>query len=335
MGSWSVYCGISKITITEGDKCVLLPLRKNKYETGQYSPLTLPIFGEYDDYGGLTNIEINENTKLISEYYGCSIENFCSWFTNEITYSRGEVSESDFQNFSEIKNADFMWINREVYDFMSKNSAYAGHLDFGNPEILSLIGFESTGESGITRYTQKWIFEGKELYSDGTWAQGPNQESIFNFDSGYNRLSTYINIPEDKKWIGKKSMPQLWPYLKDKKVKELFLPILTGRHYDGFIEELLEDLGVEADYYITNLVNRTREPGSIINKYKARIRDFGDEFAELVTLAENLYPMSSVFEPCVLYITPQCGEFKRHQLLLEKFAEINKSKLDEEDEDDY
>jgi len=42
--------------------------------------------------------------------------------------------------------------------------------------------------------------------------------------------------------------------------------------------------------------------------------------------------MSGCFQPYILYLTPQCGERKHHQILLDKFAQINKSFLDENDE---
>jgi hypothetical protein len=52
-GSWSVYCGISNISITSGNDCVLLPLKETNGEYHRYSPATLPIFGKYNDYGGI------------------------------------------------------------------------------------------------------------------------------------------------------------------------------------------------------------------------------------------------------------------------------------------
>lgn len=51
MGSWSVYCGISRMSITSGDECVFLPLKKGYGEYLPYYPATLPIYGTYDDYG--------------------------------------------------------------------------------------------------------------------------------------------------------------------------------------------------------------------------------------------------------------------------------------------
>lgn len=81
MGSWSVYCGISQISITDGKKCVLLPLKKTASGSYlPYMPATLPVFGEYNDYGGMQNIEENENTKFIEEYFNCKISEFCDFF---------------------------------------------------------------------------------------------------------------------------------------------------------------------------------------------------------------------------------------------------------------
>jgi len=47
MGSWSVYCEISKITITSGKRMALIPLKKNTDHVGysQWVPATLPIIG--------------------------------------------------------------------------------------------------------------------------------------------------------------------------------------------------------------------------------------------------------------------------------------------------
>jgi hypothetical protein len=37
-------------------------------EYHRYSPATLPIFGKYNDYGGIEDIVIDDNTKLIEEH---------------------------------------------------------------------------------------------------------------------------------------------------------------------------------------------------------------------------------------------------------------------------
>ena len=79
MGSWSVYCDISNITINAGDRIGIVPLVKNEGQSSSYStylPAMLPIFGTYDDYGGIEDIEENANTKTIEKYFGVSIQEF-------------------------------------------------------------------------------------------------------------------------------------------------------------------------------------------------------------------------------------------------------------------
>ncbi|WP_231103323.1 hypothetical protein, partial [Streptobacillus moniliformis] len=72
----------------------------------------------------------------------------------------------------------------------------------------------------------------------------------------------------------------------------------------------------------------------IITEYSKELRTYGKWFSEIITLASNLHIFSGDFAPYKLYLTPQCGEFAAHQKVLEKFAEINKTYIyNEEDED--
>ena len=69
-------------------------------------------------------------------------------------------------------------------------------------------------------------------------------------------------------------------------------------------------------------------------KYLENLDVFGDAIVGLIHVQQNLHPMSGQFYPHILYLTPQCGEHAAHQKLLEKFAEINKSYVREDEEDD-
>lgn len=69
---------------------------------------------------------------------------------------------------------------------------------------------------------------------------------------------------------------------------------------------------------------------TLLDKYTHNFRTFGNQLSELVTVRHNLHPMSGYFAPFVLYLTPQCGEYSHHQVLLDKFAEINKTNIDED-----
>ena len=348
MGSWSVYCGTSRISITAGKECVLLPLKKSTGESYiPYQPATLPIFGEYDDYGGLENIKEDENTKLIEEHFGISILEFTKIFTDWFTYKRDEMEDviAKMKNFDEMEKWKFMFIDKKVYDFMSTNVFEKGHLEFGNPELLTLLGFEyiDKNENGPAhdpkRFCQEWKIQDKLFYSDGEWLHFNKNDSIYYFnsiDSKGHSLAHQINIPEDKMWIGEKSMSQLWSYLNFNKQKELLSSIIGKRYGSSLWDDMdFSDLPPE----LIEKYNKRREPKNIADKYIANINTFGDGLAGLVTYRENLHCMSGYFEPFILYLTPQCGEFSQHQRLLEKFAEINKEYIDDEyideDEDNY
>lgn len=85
MGYFSVTCGISSLPISEGDSIgmvllmpnegsSLLPSRSLSMNTDAYKPFSAPIYGEYNDYGGLDNIVRDDTVTLLEEYFGLNID---------------------------------------------------------------------------------------------------------------------------------------------------------------------------------------------------------------------------------------------------------------------
>lgn len=107
MGNFATYCGISNIAITS-EECYLLPLKSlDSYEGVLWYPATLPILGTYNGYGGLENIKKGISTNIIEETLtNSTIESFCENLTS----------------FDEVSFYNFMWINKDVYDFMKEGS---------------------------------------------------------------------------------------------------------------------------------------------------------------------------------------------------------------------
>ncbi len=90
MGSFSVCCAMSKLTIHEGDKIKLIPLFPSKNAPSasllmddRFHPLALPVTGIYDDYGCIGEIEEDANTKILEKYFGITIENIMDIVTDE------------------------------------------------------------------------------------------------------------------------------------------------------------------------------------------------------------------------------------------------------------
>ncbi len=124
MGSFNAACSISNISIGAGDPVAYIPLEnaRYRYHIGDgndmllhtncfYVPVTLPIFGLYDDYGGVENIEKNRNTDIIEKYFGAHIS---------------EIIERNLPD-TRIANTitSGMFIHRKIYDIMVKKCSIA------------------------------------------------------------------------------------------------------------------------------------------------------------------------------------------------------------------
>lgn len=335
MGSWSVNCGISNIAITSGNKCVILPLKENRgHETRAWQPATLPIFGEYNDYGGLEKIETDDNTELIEKHFGVSIDEFIVFLVDgKFTYGREEAIEvsAKIENINqerikEIKNWRFMWIDRQVYDFMIINMDewHKGVLDYGTSEMLKLLGFEFVNNSNSfknydpKRYNQLWKKGDVEMFSDGKSLLSKTGQYVYSFGKGNETsIETYFEVPKELEYLKHKSKYEAWRILGNENAANE-LGWAFGDIYDFDEYRFSKILGKDLP-----------QPKILYKKYYADLERFGDRIVHLINIHQNLYPMSGQLSPHVLYLTPQCGEYDKHQILLEKFAEINKSYVQE------
>ena len=122
-------------------------------------------------------------------------------------------------------------------------------------------------------------------------------------------------------YIKEKAGWQMWRLAEeDKKFDNLY--ILGQSKYDNSsLLAMLAALKGGKEY--------VPEYKTLLSKYKRDFDIYGDRIADLITLRNNLHPMSGCFNPFILHLTPQCGEHTHHQVLLEKFAEINKERCNE------
>lgn len=155
MGCFNVSCGISKITIKEGERAFLLPLERNcmtnEFSTSQflypndiYNPFCFPIEGIYNDYGSLEKIKHNENTKILEKFLDISIEDFVGLLTD----NRRDVLD-EYSNFNKIffKNKDIL---SDKYSFK---------------EFLMELNFEEREEGYFYKNTGFVIIEEKNEWS--------------------------------------------------------------------------------------------------------------------------------------------------------------------------
>lgn len=348
MGSWSVHCGISNIAITAGNECAVLPLKKNRGGDGYlpYVPACLPIFGNYNDYGSIEDITKCENTRLIEEHFGITIDEFVTFFVDgQHTYDREEASEVAEKlkangRYDEVKDWKFMFIDRQVYDFMSSNldKHSRGYMDYGTPQMLELLGFTKVKGAKIKnydpkRFNQLWEKGKVKMYSDGNTLLTTSSRYVYHFGKGdETSIETYFEVPEELHYLKNLNETEAWRLLSPRKQKEQLGAAIGISRYafdtEG-LEEMLAQVAKDKGIEIPPKV-----PNTLEKKYMADLNTFGDALARLFNVRINLHPMSGQFHPNTLYLTPQCGEHERHQVILNRFAEINKSYIEEYDEDD-
>jgi hypothetical protein len=88
MGCWNETCGITNLPIVLNDDVVVIVIRENEKYPGtisskkygsvcdEWSPVGLPIFGKYNDYGGVFKINKDEFYNDLFEELNSSNENF-------------------------------------------------------------------------------------------------------------------------------------------------------------------------------------------------------------------------------------------------------------------
>lgn len=126
MGCWNATCALSHMPIHYGDEVVVILLEPNNlnstylYISGCddiFKPFTyIPIYGKYDDYGGIYDAEtFGWNKKFLQSCLSIKANNFES-FINKALYS-GEFTLDDGNKHIIYP----MFIHRKLYDRIMEN----------------------------------------------------------------------------------------------------------------------------------------------------------------------------------------------------------------------
>ncbi len=360
MGSWSVYCGLSNISIVSGNDCVLLPLKNETFSEGPCSAIyALPIFGKYNDYGGIENIVEDDHTKFIEDHLGITIDEFCIFLVDgKFTYERDEAKAIQKKleangRYDEVKNVRFMWIDKQVYDLMSvsRDNFDKGVHDFGTKKALALLGFEFVEEREDNpvydpkRYKEIWKKNDAIVYADGYGSiLSSTGRLIYRIGrTCESSLETYFTVPSELDYLKTMTRTEAWRLMEDKEAKEA-LGYIFGLRYEFDIESLnslIEEHQLKDSEFMAKREGRLakiEKERPFNRKLIMNLETYGDRIVNLINIRNNAHSMSGYFTPFVLYATPQCGEYKNHQRLLEEFVRINKGYAvrygDDDDDDD-
>ena len=111
MGCFDINGCISKLPILYGDKCFLMFGVSRKEEcystscsfgTGYFfTPIALPIFGNYDDYGKIDNVRRDKNVEIIENMFNREIDEIIS-IVDDLMVGRYSMGDSEISEFSDF-----------------------------------------------------------------------------------------------------------------------------------------------------------------------------------------------------------------------------------------
>lgn len=228
MGCFNVSGTMSNLTIGSGDKIAffLLSPTNSHYKvqigepTSTFSsndgacvfmqPFCPPIYGEYDDYGGVENIVKTQTTKDLEEYFGNTIESIISIITGydrefDCKLDDEEVAETRVQ---ELLSLSGMFEHADIVKVMAHKLEHKDNLaDYGyfNDSVMKLMGFKYDGNETLPtatyspdRYSRKWSKGDVTVYTDGTYFSNSFTVQGIQFDKSIYHpagLNPYTDIP--------------------------------------------------------------------------------------------------------------------------------------------
>jgi len=302
MGSFSYSCRLSGLPITGGDKAVLIPLipNGNYYDNGEehvrkfgtthycsndgpnvfFRPLAFPVFGEYDSYGCLENIEEDDNTKTLEQFFGLSIQEIVSIICSNrkddgyddaldvIKEGKKESRGDDYKKPKYKKEFELLirtsgtWMRREIYDGLAQtgSSSWKDNLDLGIPAVLQSLGFKETGKTKDDRFNRVFTNGPVSLHSDGNWIQMIDSNGLYNF-------------PALKKYCKKKGL--------DLDIEAISKKGMYEQIYDYILPEtksVMRDGRWEGDRIRSLFLCDRHEPSKISEFYFTETRKNGGEF---------------------------------------------------------
>ena len=328
MGCFSYTCQLSGLPITSGNKAVIVPIipKDNWYDNSEesirkfgkscfvsndgpnvfFDELCFPIFGEYNDYGGLENIVKDDNTKVLEEFFGLKIEKIVSVLTDGRKDEFPEGSEyCDSVKILKKKNPRHMlllrtscvWINGDFYEEISNfemKKQWFDKLDLGVHGLLTEIGFKLIKEnkrkfddnSEKNRYYKVYEKDGLTLNSDGNWIHISGGQGIYDLQ-GLKKYCKSKGVDIDISKIDKKGLwEQVYDYIlpgveslqnRDRWTTERVIRMLLGDEYKvhGITSKVSSKMVVE------NAKKLKKEKEEKGEKIDDNIQKLIDHFTEL------------------------------------------------------
>lgn len=190
MGCWNGTCGLSNLPILYGDKVVCFIVKRDEYGEKEgikhecypwdrSSPLTFPLVGYYDDYGGIEKIEPSPHIDFIIEYFKKLFD------SDKLDYDKyyGEkgvntindvvrlVERGCFTNAGNKRYFGLYMVHYDLYMKMSDYTLTAEQIKFAKMSLWLCDTFRSTlkkivAEKEGKEYIEPWTKEDQDWFQE-------------------------------------------------------------------------------------------------------------------------------------------------------------------------
>jgi hypothetical protein len=279
MGSFNVGCGISNLSIGEGEPTGFLFLTRSldvlhtenynkrlclpnhgrvlyNYSTDLFTPYLPPVYGVYNDYGNITDIEPNITTQILEEWFRMPVK---------------DLIEVIFAPHSDIYTREYTL--RKYYGEQLNN--ISDNNSYDPTVILTGIGFEEIAPNEFKHDASdlKIFIKNKTQYSSVTMiGVSPEKATGPYLDIGQ-ALSAYTNMTG--KYIGFKE--DTWGLIKE-------ISTLSGMFFHRDIYDHMSE-GIASDIYLRRAIEEFK------HEWKKTVSNFDKDsltdITELNRLRDN------------------------------------------------
>lgn len=387
MGHFSYTCHLSGVPITGGTKAVLLPIfpkkhwswdnsqeKLSKHGKGHlcsndgpnmyFDELCFPIFGEYDSYGQLEKIEHDDNTKVLEEFFGLSIEDIatviCDGRRDE--YEKGgqfcdsvKILDKNNEKHMMLLKTSATWYHRDVYDKLAvaDSKEYFDRLDLGVHGILEALGFKYLGkDKSKERYDKVYEKDGLKVHSDGNWLNIPKEQIYSLKDLKKYCTKNGVEINDIVITGGRYSqiyefilpyVDNLNSYLGDDHIRDIAHMLLGDEHSINMSAMSAYSFLLRKNLITSDVMEKEMEKAYNSNLtlfYFKKIKEIGNGFLkkniiEWFNVKQYYYPTGRFLYP--VGTSAQDGDFHKVKILLQTALDVTNESLkyyDEYDEDD-
>lgn len=355
MGHSSIYCAISKLPITSGEMVMIPIVKSGNLEGLNYAFTGFPIFGTYNTYSSMENIERTPYVEALEKHFGLSIDEIVKTIMWANTWSR--IETNDNIRLVELSQLSYFPIDREIWDkiIIQYQPTEYNLPTYNKHSILKFLGFEMYKSGSMSEFKHKdceTIFESNWI---GSFKVKNGDGKSLSFNTKHyeweDTFTKYFDIPEEKKFIIDGKPEDMFKIMEGKEFWEYFNWILGNVNIlppkplfdengnevnrakyinDLFLKLSSEDTSKEEIYEtrkkISSLIDTDIED-NMIKIYRDNVDSYKDEVLSLYKLYNIMIYYSTPLSPINTYMVTQDGELVECVKIINLISEVSNARI--------